>query len=471
MGKLRKNLIYQTLYQILAVFLPLITTPIVTHSLKADGLGQYSFTYAIVSYFSLFILLGVSSYGTREIARAKTTDDKTFLSKVFCEIYYLQLILSVIVIFLYIIYLKFFVFEYKTISIIQGIYLFAVMFDVSWFYFGIEQFKITVTRNIYVKLFCAIIIILFIKSPQDIYLYTITLIGSSFLSNFILFLNLKKYINFVKVEKSKILKHLKPNLVLFIPVIASSVYIYMDKIMLGNISGTVQSGYYEAMIKIMNIPIACITAITNVMYPRISSLVKQNKIENIPKYLQITVIGIGCFSVACFFGMASIANIFVPLFFGKEFTPAINIVIAGVVIMFPRGLSEVVKAEYLLPYKQDKKVTFAIIFGAIVNVIGNLFLIQKYGALGVVFSTIISDVVTCIIMFLFAKKEINILKTFSLIIPFVFFGIGMYFVVLHLKNIIILNEILLFLCLSVIGGIIYLFLCLIYFIFLKNILK
>lgn len=80
MGKTKKNIIYQIAYQILAIALPLITTPIVTRGLGADGLGQYSYSNSIVAYFSIFALLGVNNYGTREISKANAEENRTVVS-------------------------------------------------------------------------------------------------------------------------------------------------------------------------------------------------------------------------------------------------------------------------------------------------------------------------------------------------------------------------------------------------------
>ncbi len=49
-----KNYMYNLTYQILILILPLITTPYLSRVLGAEGVGIYSFTYAIVTYFVLF---------------------------------------------------------------------------------------------------------------------------------------------------------------------------------------------------------------------------------------------------------------------------------------------------------------------------------------------------------------------------------------------------------------------------------
>ena len=61
--------------------------------------------------------------------------------------------------------------------------------------------------------------------------------------------------------------------ILFIPVLAYSIYKVMDKIMLGNMSSYDQVGFYNNAEKIINIPMGIITALGTVMLPRMSNIV------------------------------------------------------------------------------------------------------------------------------------------------------------------------------------------------------
>lgn len=62
MGKLKSNFIYNAIYQILILIVPFITTPYVARTIGAEGVGTYSYTYSIVSYFMMFALLGMNNY-------------------------------------------------------------------------------------------------------------------------------------------------------------------------------------------------------------------------------------------------------------------------------------------------------------------------------------------------------------------------------------------------------------------------
>ena len=65
---------YNLIYQILIIVLPLITTPYISRVLGAENIGIYSYTISVATYFILFGSLGIATYGQREIAYIQ--DDK-----------------------------------------------------------------------------------------------------------------------------------------------------------------------------------------------------------------------------------------------------------------------------------------------------------------------------------------------------------------------------------------------------------
>ena len=78
------NYIYNMCYQILAIVSPLITTPYVSRTLGAEGVGIYSYVNSIAYVFLMFVYLGTRAYGQREIAFCR--EDKHLRSILFWEI-------------------------------------------------------------------------------------------------------------------------------------------------------------------------------------------------------------------------------------------------------------------------------------------------------------------------------------------------------------------------------------------------
>lgn len=268
MDNSKRNFLYTSLYQILTILIPLITTPYLSRVLGAEQLGRFSFSYSIAYYFMMFIKLGLDNYGNRSIAYVR--DDKIKLSKIFCEIYLFQFVCACLFICLYFYYCI--LFTNNILNYILFIYVLSGLFDITWFFYGLEKFKLTVSRNIIVKIISTIAIFVLVKNKTNIYEYTLIVSISSLVSQLMVWPFLKSQIIITRVSFKSIVKHVKPNVILFIPVIAVSLYNIMDKIMLGSLSTKIQLGYYDSSEKVLQIPIALITALGTVMMPRMASM-------------------------------------------------------------------------------------------------------------------------------------------------------------------------------------------------------
>ena len=231
MGNVKKNIFYNMGYQILILIVPFITSPYVSRVLGPEGLGTYSVTTAIVKYFTLFALLGMTNYGNRTIAKNK--DSKEKLSVTFWNLYYFQLMSSTIVLIAYIMYLiSAGIDNYGLVSLCQIPYMLSSVFEVSWFFYGMENFKGIVTRNAIVKILTTIAVFAFVKGRGDAWIYVLINSLSLLMGQLCLWPFVFKYVFFEKPNWSIIRSHFKPNCILMISVIAVSIYTLMDKIMI-----------------------------------------------------------------------------------------------------------------------------------------------------------------------------------------------------------------------------------------------
>ena len=385
-SEIKKNFIYNVAYQILVLIIPFITLPYISRVLGTLGVGIYSYTYSIVYYFMIFCMLGVAKYGNRSIAKAR--DNKEQLSKTFKEIYIMQLITSSIMLVIYIIYLIIFKNEYLRVAILQALYVLSCAFDINWFFFGIEKFKITVTRNTIIKILSLVLVFIFVKEQDDVWIYTLILAGTTLLSQIIIWPFLKKYINLkIKVRFKDIKKHFKNNLKMFLPVIAVAIYTMMDKTMLGIFSGVDEVGIYENAYKIYSVPISIITALGTVMLPKSSNLIANSKNEELKKYIYKSIEFVMFLSIPMALGLMIVAKDFSILF-------------------------------YLIPKEMDNKYIISAYLGAFVNLIMNLIFIPLYGSLGACYGTLVAEVVVAIYQTISVKKELPLKKYIKLGIPF-----------------------------------------------------
>lgn len=466
MSSVKKNIVYQTAYQLLNTALPLITAPYLSRVLGASNLGIFSYTSSMVSYFTLFAMLGTMNYGTRSIAAMQ--DNKDQRSRVFCEIYALQLSVSGIVFVLYLAYLLLLCSRYKLIACIQIIEIFSCALNIGWLFFGLEKFKVTVTRNMIIKVATVAMILLFVKDAGDLWKYVVIMLTGTAVSQLYLWFYVPKCVNLTKVTIKGVLRHLKPNIALFMPLLAMSVYHTMDKTMLGIMSSAEESGFYYNADRLINIPTNIISGVGTVMLPRITAMINSNREQEGKRLFATSLDGTVMISIAMAFGIAAISEEFVPVFFGDGYTPCIMLCKVMAPILIIKGFSLTVRTQYMIPFKMEKEYTKSVVVGAIVNVIANAILIPYLGATGAALGTLLAELSACIFLFIPVIKQINISKIFCNSFAYILFGLVMYALVRTVVSRFQVESILKIACEITAGGLTYILLCMVFWKWSKN---
>ena len=459
MASIKSNYIYSVAYQILSIIVPIFTIPYVSRIFGAKGLGIYSYTASISQYFVLFAMLGLNNYGVRTIAMVR--NDKKQLNRTFSEIWFMQLGTSIVVFLLYICFAFLCGGLYKIYFGIQFLFVASTFIDINWFFFGIEKFRLTVLRNSIIKVLSLISIFVFIHSNDDLWLYILIHSLSIFISASVLWPNVLSNIHIIKPSIKGVMKHIKPNMVMFIPVVAISIYKYMDKIMLGTFS-IEQTGYFENSEKILSVILGLVTALGTVMLPRMSNLIANNQREIAINYFVRSMNFIMFLSVGITVGFFVVSDVFVPIFFGKGFEPCERILYGLAISTIFSSWANVIRTQFLIPNHKDNVYVISVILGALINFIGNFCLIRRYGAMGAVFSTIIAEATVAIVQTMASFKDLPYLKMFSNAIVFICIGVIVVFLMKKVTPFIKLSGFEDLALKMIITSFFYLSLCLIY---------
>ena len=350
---MKKNIILNLVYQILLLFTPLITTPYLSRILEPDGIGTASFTMSVQAYFTMFAVLGTAGYGIRQIAMLR--DDRCQRSKMFWEIELLvvfttTMALSCWGVFIYISD------DYSIYYAILSLGILAVIFDISWFYSGIEDFKSIVLKNSVVKIVSVILIFAVVKSKEDLWIYILILSLSTLIGNLSLWVNLKQFVDKVSLHELRPWQHFAPAFEYFIPSIAISVYLVLDKVLIGVLTNSAfQNGFYEQAHKIVGVAKALtFSSINSVLGSRISYLFSEKRFDEIKVHIAKSIDLILLIGIGITFGIISVADIFVPLFFGKGYDQVVILLSSLCPIVIFSGISSCVGSQYFTPLKNSQ---------------------------------------------------------------------------------------------------------------------
>jgi O-antigen/teichoic acid export membrane protein len=280
-------------------------------------------------------------------------------------------------------------------------------------------------------------IFVFVKNAGDINLYILILTLSTLFGNLTLWPYMRKYVRKPDWSNLHIWRHLRPSLALFVPQIATQIYLVLNKTMLGTMDGVNSSGYYEYSDRIVKLVLAVVTATGTVMLPRMANTFAKKDFNKLNEYLYRSFDFVTLLSVAMAFGTAAVSPKFAPWFMGSQFAITGKLIPIEAIIIVMIAWSNALGTQYLLPIGKNKEYTISVTGGAIANLVLNVPLILWLGVFGAIISTVLSEAVVTIIQVFFVRSKVDYRRLFAGLWKYLLSGIIMYAVVytmnMHMK--------------------------------------
>ena len=399
--KVIKNYLYNLSYQILTIILPIITVPYVTRIFTSEALGNYIFYNSILSYFSLFAMLGIGVYGTKQIAAASD------VSSTFWNIYAIQLIASILAIVVYLIVAFSIPQMSGVIPLIVGITLFANMMDISWLFSGKEDFKKITIRNIVVRLIGVISIFTFVKSSDDLYLYVFLIVIFDFLGQFVMWVPAKKFIKRPSFNAKVIKKNLHPIVLLFLPQVAISLYVVLDRTLLGLLGSYSDVGIYEQGQKLISILLKVVSSLGVVMLPRVANLLSERRDKEAQNMVKFSSILYNLIIFPMIFGLISVNEVFVKLFLGQNFQDVKYVLYVIVFNIMFVGWTNILGYQVLVVRNKNKEFMLSTTIPAFVSVAVNIAVIPFFGYIGASITSVVVEILVFAIQWYYSRNIIN----------------------------------------------------------------
>lgn len=409
------------------MIIPLITVPYISRVLGAHNVGINEYTNSWVTFFYLMGQMGITLYGNREVAYHR--DDLYERSRTFWGVEALQLLTVSSAFIMYLVAVFLFSTTFKEFFLLQAIWIIATGVDISWYFMGLEEFRITVVRNTLVKIASLILIFTIVKTDQDLGKYILILGCSQLVGNLTLWPYLRGNIVWVKIRKWHPFKHFYPALLLFIPTITTQVYLVLNRLMLGRMSTQVDLGNFGQADKIVKFALALVTATGTVMLPHVANKFAKGDIKGVRDSLYSSFDFVSAISIPMMFGLMAIAKKFGPWFLGDQFVLAGQVIFLEAPIIVLIAWSNVTGTQYLMPVNRVKEYTTSVTIGAISNVVFNFVLISKWGASGAALATVGSEFLVAFSQLFMIRKTISRRKLFTGQWKYIICGFTMFIIV------------------------------------------
>lgn len=405
MASVKENIILNGLNTITRLIFPLITFPYAARVLLPEGIGTVNFLNSIIGYIVLFTSIGIPMYAIREVAKYR--DNKASRDKITFEILLLSTVLCLLG-YIAVWALAEFIPQIHRQAPLFYVLSLTIVFTtlgVDWFYQGIEDFKFITIRAVIVRTLAAVALFIFVHDSSDLLIYGMVTVGSTVGNNIINFIHLRKHIDyrFIKIKELNVTRHIKPALQVFVLNLIISLYIQLNSIMLGFLSGEKQVGYFTAGTKITHIGLTIISSLGTVLLPRCSNLIQNGDKEGfssiIKKSLHVTL----ALSWPMMLGLMILAIPVTLIFCGHEYIASIPVLYLNAPVILFISLTNLMGIQILYPMDKIKIVITSVSGGAISNLFLNFILIPSLGATGAAISTLVAEFIVLVIQLVLGR--------------------------------------------------------------------
>lgn len=433
---IKSNIIYNILLQLFNISFPLITGAYVSRTLGAENLGKINFSQSIIGWLIIIASLGIPTYGMREIA--KNRDNREESNKIFSELVILRLVVSIVLLLVYYISINY-VPQFRNqnkLFIITGLGLIFNLFNIDWFFSGIEDYKMISIRNIVVRIATFAMIVYFVKEESDYLIYALLLILSQGISSSWSYFYSNKFVKFT-IKELNCFRHVNIMKVFLFSSLVVSCYTTFNGILLGILSDSKSVAYYIRAYQILIIAAIFTNSISTVLVPRISYYYANER----EKYFYLLKKTLNYNYVLSIPMATAVMLLAKPINFvlgGVEFLPAAKALMIISPLIIVGTLGNWGYNQIIIPTGQEKYGLKIQIFMATINIVLNVLLIPRYSYIGVAISVLISETIGPAISFWLLKRNIEIKLLTNNLKNYIFSSIAMscviYILALRFNN-------------------------------------
>lgn len=378
---IKKNFAYKSVLTLSTYLINFITFPYVARVLGVERIGLVNFVDNTVNYFLLFATMGVGLLGVREIAAVK--EDKKRRDQVYSSMLALNLLFTLVSLGIYLLCISTIpkLCQYDELFYIGTAKILFTVFLVEWFFTGVENFRYITLRSILIKVLYIISVFLFVRDTSDYRLYFILTVGVVVLNALINQLYIRKFVR-VRWNNIQLFKYLKQNVTLGIYTLMTSMYLTFNVMYLGLVSNNTEVGYYTTAFKLYSVILGFFTAFTNVMLPRMSSLLANGEKDRFQELVNRSFSVMATCCIPLILCSMIMALQIVYILSGPGYEGAILPMRIIMPAAFAVGVAQVLAIQVLMPMKKDKVLLIASIIGAVVSLLINLLVVPSVKSVG-----------------------------------------------------------------------------------------
>jgi O-antigen/teichoic acid export membrane protein len=394
LNRIVNNSVALVLLDLLNKAIPLLVFPRVVRALGPAMYGRLGFATAVAGFFGLLASPGFSTYALREAAR--NSERVPFLVKhvlgaraVFASGAYVLLAIFTLL------------FaprdgQTRLLIMLSGLAFLAGSFDTQWIFAARSRMSMIAVQGALTQLAYAGLIIALVHSARDAWIIPSASLFSLGLSTLLIWMSARRQYHIPLPEVSP------QSWRLFLPIcvvmgfasLMSLIYDQIDVVMLKYFRADAELGTYVASYALMTMAMSFLPILGQVFLPLLSGSAGQNPNaeKRYLRWFSNATIGLALPIAVGGFILAVPLTRFV---FGSQYSGS-GVLFRWLMLTMITGPAASYCGAQLIPNGREKKYLVAVLAGAAANVVLNLFLIPRYGALAAAFTTAFSQGVVAV---------------------------------------------------------------------------
>lgn len=410
--RILKNFLALGIVQGSNFIIPIIIMPFVIKRVGAEGFGEIALAQVIMTFFITISDYGFNLTATREVALKR--GDVLSISKVLFSVLFSKFII-ILILFCLLLAAVLCIPALRPYSLLYLLSFASIIGQgllVNWLFQGIERMKFITYVTLFARLVFVILVLSFIRTRADnVYFIFFTGVGNMLagLASIIVAFKLLK-LQVLLPTAAEVKNELKNGWHIMVSNLSVSTYMYINVLVLRFFTNDTVVGYFSIAEKIIFAARQLLGVYFQVIYPQVCQLALKSK-EQLFLFLKKNYL----YFIFCMF-LAGVLLLFLA-------EPVVSYFISGsqaIPAEFLRIMAfvpfivclNIPSYQVLLAFNKKEVLLKIFITGALLNIILNLLLVQKWGAIGSSYVVLTTEVfiTSCLIYFVNQDPQTKIKK-------------------------------------------------------------
>ncbi len=185
----------------------------------------------------------------------------------------------------------------------------------------------------------------------------------------------------------------------------STIYNRIDIVIITKILGYTQTGLYTAAYKFFDLMAFFPAVVSHSLYPVFATLMAENKIADVRLVLEKYLRFMAAIALPLATGGMLLSGPIIRVLAGEDFAPAADVL--AVLVWAPAILFIYIVVNALVVSQLTKLATLITGANVVINIVGNLLLLPRYGIMGAAVMTLVSESLQGIFYFYFVRTRIT----------------------------------------------------------------